>query len=162
MNLFKETICCFSPLKNSFKIILMLEWFLTGWPGSLLQPLSPPSLVSALCNFMPWPTISQPKLNNVRYRVTQNCNFGTRGSYFTEKMSYGFPSDFLRLLDFNSVFHGDSWKQHEGYLLHAVAAAATLGECWCFVPQSEEAWLTIRWRSSTEKTPEPKPSKWAM
>ncbi len=79
--------------------------------------------------------------NCVRYCITQNCNFSKTGSCFMEKMSSGCLSNVLRLLCLSSVIHGGSWKLHVG-------CSCSSRECWCFVPLSEEVWLSERWRSS--------------
>ncbi len=62
------------------------------------------------------------KLNDQHYYVVLHSNFSETGSYFTEQMSFGFSSDVLQLLSFDSVIHGGSWKQHESCLQTEAAA----------------------------------------
>ncbi len=80
---------------NIFKIILILEWFVTRWWGSLPQPLSR-SLLQ--------PAVLKQKFNNMPYYIAENSNFGETGSYFMENLSSGFHSAVPQLLSFNCVF----------------------------------------------------------
>ncbi len=51
------------------------------------------------------PTAWKTELNNVRLYIAQNSNFSKIGSYFTEKMPAGFPSDVYWLLCLPAAFY---------------------------------------------------------
>ncbi len=60
---------------------------------------------ATLCNFDHNPRLRKTKMNDARSCVAQNSNFSKTGSYFTEKMSSGFPSDVLQLFCLSAAFY---------------------------------------------------------